>query len=218
MILIPEAVYEGLLANTKHSDPFDKQVDENNRKISEILKAKIPSDTKNKLYDSKIRQIKSLKKLKPESQIERDIHTITPAITTPTLTKNNVTENEITTPLDITQKEETESVKSDDTTYTAELSTPRTEIIGKLSSELLKRKKYFNSKGQIYNKHGQIVSGSRMEKSIKYFLNGQKGKAPNGFNAIKHLFQLEPIKQLLQKSQIGTGAVFKFKPRLWKRH
>lgn len=205
MIVIPETVYEGLLSNTKNSDPFDKQLEENNRNISKLLYSNIPSDTKNKLYDQNIRQIKSLTKIKPEAKIERNDYT-----------ERNFTERNFTE-----QPEKAMSVKSDDTqaesVQTAIEPTHLQEKVAKITKELLKYKNLVNKKGQILKKGGDSYMYSSVDKSLVHIIEGRKEKAPNGANRLREFIESDVKLKALLNLQQG-GSKFKFAPKLWKRY
>lgn len=100
MVVIPETLYNGLLASSATStNPHDKQIQTSNEKISQILADNnLPADTKTILYNQEIRQVKNLQQQKPEAQVERSNQPLIESVEQQQLTTPNISLPRASTP------------------------------------------------------------------------------------------------------------------------
>lgn len=101
---------------------------------------------------------------------------------------------------------------------TALKSTPLERRVGRITQALYDHPDELpiNNKGNILL-NGKIMYGSRISQSIKYALEGQQGRAPNGFKFLWQEIEKQPALKSLFIGPVQRGdGQFKFRPTLWR--
>lgn len=229
MVVLPEEVYEALISTSKktNADPFDNQIQEGNEKIAKLFADnKMPSDTKNLLYDQELKRVKNLKNLKPEAQIERNLNPVEnvpePQVlqeqtdatqNSPSLSPSHVEETLAAAPQEPQRNERKKQMR------TAKPSTQLERKAAEITQKLLVHQDRLpiDTQGQIKRENGSSIKGSHLFKSVKYALEGNlSNKKPNGYaQLMKSIRQHEDLQSLLNLTPVeGDG---RFKPALWKK-
>ena len=234
LILVPEDVYYGLLSASHSGNPFDSQIAEKSRTIGQMLTNKrLPSDTGQLLYNQELKRLKSLKSVKPEAAMERELNMETtdppPPIPPPNVEippKNYEipphSNDENFADLDATQ----DSIKTLIPTPPNSPAKEEEEIslhtrVKQITKQIYDRREnlQIDVRGRIIRDNKTTVQGSNLETIVRYILDPSTyQRAPNGYSDfLRQARQHSDLLSILNiQSQSGNG-VFKFRPSLWKR-